>query len=173
MAKFERDNFKLKLEKVNLHEILEGILQSTELKVTESGGTLQSSLQAVNFNIRADKFHLTNILHNLLDNAIKYCKDAPEIKVTTEDSKGGLVLKIADNGIGIPKEYLPKVFNKFYRVPTGNVHNVKGFGLGLFYLKNICAAHGWKINLESKEKKGTIVSIFIKSKKRKGFLVSF
>lgn len=163
LARIERDNFKLNKEELDLHEILNQIMQSAQMKVNEKNGELTAQLQAKNTIVSADKFHLTNIIHNILDNAIKYCKDAPQIVIQTEDFQKGLCLKITDKGIGIPKEYLPKIFNKFYRVPTGNVHNVKGFGLGLFYIKNICEAHDWKLNLQSEEGVGTEVSIYFKN----------
>ncbi len=162
LAKIERDNFKLNLEKTDLHNLLENILESAKLKVEKAGGELLCQLGATNPTIKADKLHLTNIFYNLLDNAIKYCKEAPEIAVSTEDhGTNGILLKIVDKGIGIGKEHQNKVFKKFYRVPTGNVHNVKGFGLGLFYIKNICNAHGWKVQLDSEPGEGTTISLLI------------
>lgn len=161
LAKIERDRFKLNFEKVNLHELIATTLQSVELKVSEAGGTLKTNLKANNPIIEADKLHLSNIIYNLLDNAVKYCKDKPEISIETSEIGNKILLKVSDKGIGIAKEYQTKIFDKFYRVPTGNVHNVKGFGLGLFYLKKICDAHGWKINLESEAGKGTAISILM------------
>lgn len=162
LARIERGNFKLNKEELDLHEILNQIMESTQMKVGQQNGQLTADLQAKNTTFVADKFHLINIIHNILDNATKYCKDAPQIHIQTEDIGKGICLKITDKGIGIPKEYLPKIFNKFYRVPTGNVHNVKGFGLGLFYIKNICEAHDWKLDLQSEEGVGTEVSILFK-----------
>jgi two-component system phosphate regulon sensor histidine kinase PhoR len=163
LARIERGNFKLNKEEVNLHNILVQIMQSAEMKVSQQNGQLTTDLSAQNVTFSADKFHLTNIIYNILDNATKYCKDAPQIKIQTKDVSRSICLKITDKGIGIPKEYLPKIFNKFYRVPTGNVHNVKGFGLGLFYIKNICEAHGWKLHLQSEEGVGTEVSILFRA----------
>ncbi|MFQ5446149.1 MAG: sensor histidine kinase [Saprospiraceae bacterium] len=160
LARIERDNFKLNKENVDLHQILTQILESTRLQVEKQGGSLKSELGANNPVLLADKLHLTNILYNLLDNATKYCGEAPNIEVATTELEGGAIkLSIKDCGIGIQQEYLNKVFEKFYRVPTGNIHNVKGFGLGLFYTKSICDAHGWKITVDSKIDKGTTVSI--------------
>ena len=106
--------------------------------------------------------HLTNILHNLLDNAMKYARDGkPEIVVSTLNVGKKLRLIVEDKGIGIEKEYHKKVFFRFYRVPTGNVHNVKGFGLGLFYVKNIISAHGWHVDLESEVGVGTKIILDI------------
>ena len=160
LAKVERENFKLNLESIDLHELLENILSSNSLKISKKKGSLEKHLKASYSIVQADKVHLTNILHNLLDNAIKYCKDVPQIAIQTKNLPNKkLQLRISDKGIGIPKEYQQKVFKKFYRVPTGNIHNVKGFGLGLFYIKNVCEAHGWKIHLKSEWKEGTEVSI--------------
>ncbi len=162
LAKIERDSFKLHIEKVDLHELLISTLQSVDLKVGEAGGVLKNNLKADDPIINADKLHLSNIIYNLLDNAVKYCNGKPEIIVETSDVGDKILLTVKDHGIGIPKEDQSKVFDKFYRIPTGNVHNVKGFGLGLFYLKKICDAHDWKINLESEPNKGTTISILMK-----------
>ena len=162
LAKIERDSFKLNVEKVDLHELINSTLRSVELKVSEKGGLLKSDLQAEDPIISADKLHLSNIIYNLLDNAVKYCKESPEIHVETIDLDDKIVLNVIDKGIGIEKENQSKVFDKFYRIPTGNVHNVKGFGLGLFYVKKICDAHDWKINLESQIGAGTKISILMK-----------
>jgi len=161
LAKIERDSFKLHLEKINLHELIIGIIQSSELSIGELKGKLEKRLKASDPLVEADKLHLTNLLHNLLDNAIKYCKGRPEIVVATEDGVEKVKLQVIDNGIGIEKEYQGRVFDKFYRVPTGNIHNVKGFGLGLFYIKNICHAHNWKLSLESEPDRGTIITIIM------------
>lgn len=160
LARIERDNFKLNKEALNLHEIIEESIKSTELKVVEKGGSLVTDFQAKYPDIYADRLHLTNILYNLLDNAVKYTQDAPRILIKTKDlGMGKLQLSVVDNGIGIEKDALAKVFNKFYRVPTGNVHDVKGFGLGLFYIKNICNSHGWRVNIKSEVGEGTTVTI--------------
>jgi two-component system phosphate regulon sensor histidine kinase PhoR len=155
IARLEGDTFELKKEDINVNELLEKIIKSEELRISELGGIITINLQSKKPIIEADKLHLTNIIHNLLDNAIKYCKDAPEIKIETKDVGNKIELRIADKGIGIKKEFMPQIFQKFYRVPTGDVHNIKGFGLGLFYVKNICKTHGWKIEAKSEEGKGT------------------
>ena len=120
--------------------------------------------------IKADRLHLTNILHNLLDNALKYCKDVPRLTLRARARDGEIRITIADEGIGIPKDHLNKVFNKFYRIPTGNVHKVKGFGLGLYYVKSICDAHGWRIRLESQEGKGTCIYLDIPEAQQSSWL---
>lgn len=161
LAKVEGDNFELKKEPLDLLEILVPILESTKLRVEDVNGELNYEVPNHALVIRADKFHLTNILHNLLDNAIKYCCEYPKIRVEVREERGAVLLTIADQGVGIKKEHLPHIFDKFYRVPTGDVHNVKGFGLGLFYVKNICDTHHWKLRLESESGVGTQVSIRI------------
>lgn len=162
IAKIESDNFELLKEPVNLHQLLEEVIPSLEMKVNDASGHIQLALCAEQSVVSADRLHLTNVLYNLVDNAVKYCKNIPEVCISTENSKGHLIFTVEDKGIGIPKEYQDKVFQKFYRVPTGNVHNVKGFGLGLFYVRNICKAHGWKLSLESEEGKGTTFRIEMK-----------
>lgn len=155
IARLEGDTFELKKEKININELLEKIVKSEEIKVNQLGGNITMNLHSKNPIINADKLHLNNIIHNLLDNAIKYCKAFPEINITTKDINRKVEIRIADQGIGIKKEFMPQIFQKFYRVPTGDVHNIKGFGLGLFYVKNICKAHGWKIEAKSEEGNGT------------------
>jgi two-component system phosphate regulon sensor histidine kinase PhoR len=102
------------------------------------------------------------LIRNLLENAIKYSPKPPSIRIRTENIDDKLVFSVADKGIGIPKENLAKIFNKFYRVPTGNLHNVKGFGLGLSYVNQIIKAHKWQINVESEVGEGTIFSVIMK-----------
>ena len=155
IARLESDSFDLKKEEINVNTLLENIVKSEEIKITQLGGHISMNLQSKDSIIEADKLHLTNIIHNLLDNAIKYCKTAPEISIETRDLENKIELRITDKGIGIKKEFMPQIFQKFYRVPTGDVHNIKGFGLGLFYVKNICKAHGWKIEAKSEEGEGT------------------
>ncbi len=159
LAKIEGDSLELQKEKLDIHDLINQILRSNELAVTENGGTLKSKLAATDSTIKADKIHMTNVIHNLIDNAIKYCKDVPEIVINTFEEDGRLQLTVEDQGIGIDKDHQGKIFKKFFRVPTGNTHNVKGFGLGLFYVKRICNLHGWKVNMESELDKGTKIKI--------------
>ncbi|NJL73813.1 MAG: HAMP domain-containing histidine kinase [Saprospiraceae bacterium] len=159
IAKIERDEFKLNKEPLHLHQIIEECLMVIKLKIETSHGELNTQLEAKNDLILADRLHLTNVIHNLLDNAIKYCKSTPVVTIITENTNDKLKLMVRDEGIGIAKEYQEKIFQKFYRVPTGNVHNVKGFGLGLFYVKSICQAHRWKITFDSILHQETTVTI--------------
>jgi two-component system phosphate regulon sensor histidine kinase PhoR len=159
LAKIERDSIELNLETLDVAELLQSICPSLELKVQEKQGQLHLDLAATRTKVRADRLHLTNIVHNLVDNAVKYTRGRPEIRIALRDEGQDLSLSVGDNGIGIPREFQKRVFDKFYRVPTGNVHNVKGFGLGLFYVKKMCQEHRWKLHLESEPGKGTSISI--------------
>lgn len=159
LARIERESLRLKPEEMDLHEVLEHVLPGVQVKVQELGGTLNGDLQALQTRIKADPLHLQNVIANLLDNAIKYCRDVPRITVSTRNARGRLELIIQDQGIGIPKEDQPRIFGKFYRVSTGNVHNVKGFGLGLYYVKSVCVSHGWDIHLHSEEGRSTTITI--------------
>jgi two-component system, OmpR family, phosphate regulon sensor histidine kinase PhoR len=162
LTRIDRKTLDLNLEIINLHELLETIVPSIQVKVEGQNGTLDQMLHAKQPYIKADTLHLTNITHNLLDNAIKYCIDGkPEVFVSTEDDGKNVKLIIADRGIGIEKEHHKKVFQRFYRVSTGDIHNVKGFGLGLYYVKNIVQAHGWSISLDSEPERGTTICIDI------------
>lgn len=161
LAKIERDNIELNVEEIDLNELIHNISPSIELKINDKEGILHLDLNASNPMIRADKLHLTNILHNLVDNGVKYSKEKPEIHISLRNESGFLVLSVQDNGIGIPKEHQKRVFDKFHRVPTGNVHNVKGFGLGLFYVKTMCKEHHWKLKLMSELGKGTTIEILM------------
>lgn len=149
-------------ETINLHELLNVVLPSIQVKIEQLDGTLIQKLEARQPYIKADVLHLTNILHNLLDNAIKYSKDGkPHVVVHTEDSGAFIRLLISDEGIGIGNEHHKKVFYRFYRVSTGDIHNIKGFGLGLYYVKNIVQAHQWRITLASESNIGTSIAIDI------------
>jgi two-component system, OmpR family, phosphate regulon sensor histidine kinase PhoR len=171
LAKIERGSFELKLEDISLQEVLQSAAESAAVQVEKLGGSLRCQIELEGVSLSADRLHLTNILHNLLDNAIKYCQGQPDIDFQASLERGTVRLTIADRGIGIPKEHLHKVFEKFYRVPTGNVHQVKGFGLGLYYVKNICDAHGWRLRLSSEAGVGTQVQI-VMPKARSGRAVA-
>lgn len=161
LARIEQDNFRLNRQQLDLHPLLQEIVNSTRVKVENLEGEVVFTPLATRDHIQADALHLANLLHNLLDNAIKYSREAPQIEVKTEQVGKHLRLSVKDHGIGIPAEYQHKVFDKFFRVPTGNIHDVKGFGLGLYYIKNICRAHGWKIELQSAEGAGTTFCILM------------
>jgi len=159
LAKIERDKIELSLEEVDLTELIRDVSPSIEMKVQEAKGSLHLDLDATNALVMADKLHLTNIIHNLVDNGVKYSKGAPEIRIGLKNEGRELVFSVQDNGLGIAREHQKHVFDKFYRVPTGNVHNVKGFGLGLFYVKTICKEHRWKLDLQSEPGQGTTIEV--------------
>lgn len=155
MAVFDRGKLKLKRKEINIHELLENIVEKFRLQAQNKNGQIQLLLDAQNPVIAVDEVHFINIFSNLIDNALKYCKDHPEITLQTKDEPHYLVISVEDNGIGISKEDLKRIFQKFYRVPTGNIHNVKGFGLGLSYVKMIIEEHGGTVQVESQLNKGT------------------
>lgn len=161
IARLEKDQFKLNLENIELLTFIKHILKLERIKFDEKKGSLSLTSNINTEVIKADRLHLTNVISNILDNAIKYCKKEPKVELSLSENKSDVIIEIADNGIGIEKDSLKKIFNKFYRVSTGNVHDVKGFGLGLYYVKNICEAHGWKIDVDSKLKEGTTIKIAI------------
>jgi two-component system phosphate regulon sensor histidine kinase PhoR len=149
IAKIEQDEFRLQLETLDLHELIRQVIRNYDLPGKNHEGHIETHLEATQPWICADQLHLTNILFNLLDNAVKYAEKAPVIRFSTCNQGNRLLLSIADNGIGISRVHQKRVFDKFFRVPSGDVHNVKGFGLGLYYVRNIVVAHQWKITLES------------------------
>lgn len=154
IARIEKDALKLKPEDINLSAYLEEIVNSFIPKLGELNGILQLNLPEKDVFLNADKLHLGNVLYNLIDNATKYVRENPKIEVNLTEKKCP-ILEVKDNGIGIEEQYLSNLFDKFYRVPTGNLHNVKGFGLGLYYVKKICDAHQWRINVSSVKDEGT------------------
>jgi len=154
-AIFDQGIIKLKKREINISKILEKIYNNFIIQVEKENGSLSLNLAAKESMIFADEIHFTNVLMNLLENALKYKKDIPEIKIDTYNKDNYLYISIKDNGIGIKNEDKKRVFDKFYRVPTGNIHNVKGFGLGLSYVKKIIEEHDGKITLISKVNKGS------------------
>ncbi len=170
LASIEEGDFTMKPEPLNLYEVLWAQLRAIELRVDAAGGHLHTDIDGIEtLTIRADRMHLGNIIHNLLDNAIKYGGRPPEITVQAERTGKKIRLTIADNGPGIAKEYQSRIFEKFYRIPTGNVHNVKGFGLGLYYVKHICEVHRWEIKLTNKESTGgTVFEVWLGPVAREG-----
>ncbi len=161
MARMDKEDIDLKKESVNLHEVIQEVVAGMNVTLQEKQGTVQLLLAASQPMINVDRHHLTNVIYNLLDNAIKYCKNTPLIVIRTKQTNKGITLEIQDNGIGVSEEHQRKIFQKFFRVSTGNVHDVKGFGLGLNYVKQIVAAHRGKITLESVVGNGCTFSVFI------------
>lgn len=164
VAKMDKNTLHLKKELFDMHDLLEEVRDNFEFNQAEHGGEISLDLQATDFSIQADPVHISNVVFNLLDNATKYCELQPIISIKTKNEKNGFVLEIADNGIGIKREDIKMIFDKFYRVPTGNLHNVKGFGLGLYYVKIIIEQHGGNIQVKSSVGKGTTFIISLPTK---------
>ena len=162
VARYNKGEFKLNITDININELLNDICDSLELRITSENGELVRHLNAQTDLIHGDKAHLTNVFYNILENAIKYRKEsALRIVLTTTSTSRGITIAVEDNGIGISAENQKMIFEKFYRVPTGNIHNVKGFGLGLSYVKIIVDAHHGAIKLESELGQGSKFEIFL------------
>ena len=159
IAQVGQKGMRLNKEETNLSEMLKEIVAQVITEIEGINGKINLELPATDFFIHADKVHLRNTIHGLLDNAIKYCKEEPHIKVGLKAENSQQFIYVADNGMGIPLEFQDKIFNKFYRIPTGDLHDTKGFGLGLYYIRNICKLHGWKLLLDSTVNKGSIFKI--------------
>jgi two-component system phosphate regulon sensor histidine kinase PhoR len=157
----DKGEFKLKLTEVDVHEIINTAIKNTHLLISQRKGTVHTYLKAQKFKLQADRVHLTNIIFNLIDNAIKYSREAPEISISTFNTAEGIMIQVKDNGIGISKENQRKIFDKFYRVPTGNVHNVKGFGLGLSYVLAVVLKHNGTISVNSEPGKGSTFNVHL------------
>lgn len=157
----DRKAFKLRKEAFNLHEVLNQLADAAEIQVQANGGHLGRRLNAGHARIEGDRFHLSNVFANLLDNAVKYSGTAPQIQLTTTDRLDGIVVAVKDQGIGLSREAQKRIFDKFYRVPTGNLHNIKGFGLGLSYAKAVVELHAGQIEVESKPGQGSSFTVFL------------
>lgn len=158
-AVIDRGELKLKKETLVLNDIIEKAIANIKIQVEKKGGQISMNLNASNNVLNGDKIHITNVIYNLLDNANKYTPGQPSIVVETEDIVDGVLVKVKDNGIGISKDNQKRIFDKLYRVPTGNIHDVKGFGLGLSYVKAIIDKHEGFINVESALGKGSTFKI--------------
>lgn len=162
MAKFDKETIELKKEPVNLHDVVQEVARGMGAAIQENQIQLELTLNAVEPVIAADKLHITNVVYNLLDNAIKYSAENPMVWISVKQGeKATVVLEVRDNGIGVKEDDQKKIFEKFFRVPTGNVHNVKGFGLGLNYVKQMVEAHRGKITLKSHLGEGCTFRIYL------------
>jgi len=161
MAIFEKMKMKLNMVGMDVHGILEKVVENYALQMSNCNGFINTDLQATRSVALIDEIHFLNSVSNLIDNAIKYSKDKPDITITTRNNKKGILITIEDRGIGISKENLKRIFDKFFRVPSGNVHNVKGFGLGLSYVKKIIEEHNGSIKVDSQINNGTKFTIFL------------
>lgn len=161
-AVMDRGEQKMKVEKVPVVEVIQGVAKSASFRIAGSDGELILKMPSEEVYIEADRLHFTNMVNNLVDNAIKYSKDKIHVTVKLEVFKDQLELSVIDKGIGIKREHISKIFDKLYRVPTGNVHNVKGFGLGLSYVKAIADMFGWSLHVTSQLGEGSEFRVTIK-----------
>jgi two-component system phosphate regulon sensor histidine kinase PhoR len=154
-AVMDRQELQLNKQPIHVNDLIHEIMDNYVLQLDEKQGSADLSLNARKDLIEADPVHFRNLISNLVDNAVKYSKDNLVIKITTHSTNKNLVIRVEDNGIGMSKETVRRIFEKFYRAHTGNLHNVKGFGLGLSYVKTIVDAHHGKIKVESVLGKGS------------------
>jgi len=164
VASLDKEEIELRKKPIDINAITQSAVHTIEINVQEKSGKIKLDLDANSVIVAGDEVHLTNIIYNLLDNATKYSNGPPDITVSTHNKNGGMLIVVADKGIGMAKEHLKQIFDKFFRVPKGNVHDVKGFGLGLHYVKTIVEAHGGKVSVESKLNEGSRFEIFIPAK---------
>jgi two-component system phosphate regulon sensor histidine kinase PhoR len=161
LGRLESDNFSLKFETVDARELVEDVVDNILKSREGDNGRINTRFDAEDHNIEADKYHFTNLIYNLLDNAFKYSSADPNITITSKNQKNTLLFSISDNGIGIDKQHKKKIFRNFYRIPSGDIHNVKGFGIGLNYVKKIVERHHWKIDVDSEPGKGSTFTVKI------------
>lgn len=167
LALLDKDEMEINHKSLNLHEIIQNAVDSIMLVRQDEGISIKADLQAKNHIISGDAVHIGNVIHNLLDNAVKYRNENGEIQIKTSNIGSDLIIEVIDQGIGIPKTSIPYIFDKFYRVPTGNIHDVKGFGLGLYYVRQIILAHKGKITVKSQEDQGTHFTVILPVEKLK------
>jgi len=161
IARLDKKEFEFKWEAFNLHAVIENAIQSILLQVEKKGGTITSELLAANPVATSDPSHFANLIYNLLDNANKYSLNEPQITISTRNTSKGVVITIADQGIGMSKIVQNRIFERFYRQTSGNIHNVKGFGLGLSYVKAVVEANKGGISVHSEPGKGSTFEVFI------------
>jgi two-component system phosphate regulon sensor histidine kinase PhoR len=161
IARLDKKEFEFKWEAFNLHEVIENAIQSIVLQVEKKGGTISTELLAANPVATSDPNHFSNLVYNLLDNANKYSINEPQIKISTRNTSKGVLISVSDNGIGMSKSVQSRIFERFFRQTSGNIHNVKGFGLGLSYVKAVLEANKGAISVHSEPGKGSTFDVFI------------
>lgn len=162
-AVMDKGELKLKKELVGIDALLKNVIEKVKFRLDAGVGSIEVNIQPdVDFRVECDKMHVSNVISNLIDNAIKYSEEAPKIYVKLKKENDLIYLSVQDNGIGISKEHINKIFDKLYRVPTGNIHNVKGFGLGLSYVKVVSDLHNWNVSVKSIVGNGSIFTIILK-----------
>lgn len=161
IARLDKKEFEFKWEAVNLHDLINDVIESIALQVEKKGGRIETGFDAQNPVVTSDRIHCANVVYNLIDNANKYSADAPEIKILTRNTHRGILFSVEDNGIGMSKAVQSRIFERFYRQTSGNIHNVKGFGLGLSYVKAVVEANHGQITVHSEPGKGSRFTVFI------------
>ena len=161
----ESGKMQLHMQTLNVHDLIKEVLKNVAIQVRKRGGKVALELDAESALIYADRTHLSNVVFNLVDNALKYADGNLLLKITSQQTTDGVELRFQDNGIGIAKEHLGKVFDRLYRVPTGNVHDVKGFGLGLSYVKTVVDRHRGTIHVESEPGQGSTFILNLQKEK--------
>jgi two-component system phosphate regulon sensor histidine kinase PhoR len=161
MVRLDKEDIGLKKDRIDFHQLIHDSISNATVPIREAGAKVQSVLDASSFELTADRLHLTNVFNNLLDNAIKYCHSVPHILIRTYNQAEGIVMEVIDNGVGIAESNQKKVFEQFYRVPTGNLHDVRGFGLGLSYVRTVVEAHRGRVSVQSMLGQGSTFKVWL------------
>ncbi len=161
IARLDRKDFEFSWETIDVHDLIKDAVQGIVLQIDKRGGKIETHFDATNPMISTDRMHCTNVIYNLIDNANKYSADAPEISISTKNESKGVLISVADKGIGMNKAVQAKIFERFYRQTSGNIHNVKGFGLGLSYVKAVLEANHGTITVSSEPEKGSKFDVFL------------
>jgi two-component system phosphate regulon sensor histidine kinase PhoR len=164
---YEQGQMKLKLQQFDVHQVILQVIANIQIQVKARNGQIFTRFYAKNSLVSGDQLHITNVIYNLIDNAVKYSEGAPSVEIQTFDESRSIAIAFSDNGMGINKENQRKIFDKLYRVPTGNIHNVKGYGLGLSYVKGVMEMHGGTVDVVSEIKKGSTFTIHIPNEHEK------
>ena len=164
IAQLNKSELSLEKEDYDIHEIIQQCIKSFDVILNNKEGIIKTNFRAIDSILTIDKTHLINVFSNLIDNAIKYSPNNPSITISTKNIKNGIEIVISDKGKGMTNDQCKLIFDKFYRVPTGSVHDVKGFGIGLFYVKHILNKHGGRINVKSEKEVGTQMIFWIPKK---------
>jgi two-component system phosphate regulon sensor histidine kinase PhoR len=161
IARLDQKDFEFKWEAIDVHDLIDDAIQGIKIQIEKRNGKIETGFAASNSVITTDKIHCTNVIYNLLDNANKYSADSPQIRISTINKNNGILISVEDKGIGMTKAVQSKIFERFYRQTTGNIHNVKGFGLGLNYVKAVLEANRGTISVQSEPGKGSRFDVFL------------